>query len=760
MQKALILILVLLVWIYGSTQESINQHWHFGAGMSLNFETSPPIVDTSNINAFSAVEPAVISNQLGNLMMYSNGQIIFDAQGDTLENSEFGNIGLENIFAPYPQDPDKYYLFRSSSGFGVDYSVIDLSLNSGEGAVIDTLKEVNLQSDQSQLLVTSHENQQDYWLIIIDNNSGSGDQLHISTYLIHSAGITFSNEFSAGYTFAGWYPTLEEARISLDCSTIATSHKGHYLTMFEFNNTSGEITNSFAQSVNLPDSFIQSNLNYIEFSPGGEYLYVIQDHQTITRFDATVFDPIAFQASGQLVMISALDYWEHIKRGIDGKLYLIDNAGYIDYIENPNAVDTSMIELINDSLIMPGPAVFFPNTFSTCTLFQTVLSQNICEGDNVTIEAVGFSNADSIYWDIDFEPPADTLFYNPVEIFSGLDPGVYEFDFHYLIDTVWFVLNDEFVVFEVPNPNLGPDQTICEGDVVELNAGPVGFDYTWNTNSQSNSIEVSSPGIYSVLVENGPCSATDQIVIDMIFEPIANLEDTVLCDLSFFTVFDASDPHAVSYSWNTGSIESSIVADSAGIYSVTLINDCFSKTISAELEYIIIPPDLVDDLYEVCHTDTLLIQSVYELGDITWSNGDEGPYTEIDDQGNFSIQIDHKGCLAFDLFEVNRIPWVNVNEPIFPNIITPNNDMLNEKFEPFVPWWGGERPCDYPTLFVDIHVFNRWGDELIVADCEWDGVINGNQVADGVYYYVARMQSVCLDRNESREVSGQFTINR
>jgi gliding motility-associated-like protein len=77
------------------------------------------------------------------------------------------------------------------------------------------------------------------------------------------------------------------------------------------------------------------------------------------------------------------------------------------------------------------------------------------------------------------------------------------------------------------------------------------------------------------------------------------------------------------------------------------------------------------------------------------------------------------------------------NCPIFelPNTFTPNGDGQNDLFRPF--------PTARFIAKVDFMVFNRWGGlvfETHAPSIEWNGKnANGDDVADGVYYYQCKV---------------------
>jgi gliding motility-associated-like protein len=90
--------------------------------------------------------------------------------------------------------------------------------------------------------------------------------------------------------------------------------------------------------------------------------------------------------------------------------------------------------------------------------------------------------------------------------------------------------------------------------------------------------------------------------------------------------------------------------------------------------------------------------------------------------------IDKNGCKVSDEIFIT----VDVQRPVyFPNIFSPNEDALNDRFYPF----GGD-------------LFDRWGDLVFSQtnfqpnnyDKGWDGTRNGTRLNAGVYVYYAVIQ--------------------
>src|SRR5690606_13253337 len=88
--------------------------------------------------------------------------------------------------------------------------------------------------------------------------------------------------------------------------------------------------------------------------------------------------------------------------------------------------------------------------------------------------------------------------------------------------TYWVKVTNEFgcsatdtinITFK-PNPkvDLGKDTVVCNGVILNIDAGSDGIQYYWNTGQTTQNIKVNNPGTYSVQVtgQNG-CVKSDSI---------------------------------------------------------------------------------------------------------------------------------------------------------------------------------------------------------------------------------------------------------
>jgi gliding motility-associated-like protein len=111
-----------------------------------------------------------------------------------------------------------------------------------------------------------------------------------------------------------------------------------------------------------------------------------------------------------------------------------------------------------------------------------------------------------------------------------------------------------------------------------------------------------------------------------------------------------------------------------------------------------------------------------------WWNSQSGPYQSLTDSGVYWVEITDDCKSYVDTF---HLKLKDCSCQLFiPNAFTPNHDPYNEYFYPVIL-------CE--ALNYHLLIFNRWGDliwESYDQDEKWDGTYKGNEVPEGVYFYL------------------------
>ncbi len=150
----------------------------------------------------------------------------------------------------------------------------------------------------------------------------------------------------------------------------------------------------------------------------------------------------------------------------------------------------------------------------------------------------------------------------------------------------------------VPKPvvNLGNDTAVCANETLQLNAANPGATYEWSNNSTAQTIDVTTPGDYSVTVTNNfNCVARDTITITHLAFPVVDLgADTAICP-SRPLILNAENPGA-AYLWNNGSTTQTITVSQEGPYAVTVTNA--ANCVGSDTINITFVPEMVNNGFD------------------------------------------------------------------------------------------------------------------------------------------------------------------
>ncbi|MCB9235802.1 MAG: T9SS type A sorting domain-containing protein [Bacteroidia bacterium] len=288
----------------------------------------------------------------------------------------------------------------------------------------------------------------------------------------------------------------------------------------------------------------------------------------------------------------------------------------------------------------------------------------------------GFCSGDSVLLDA-LNPLSSILWSNgaTTQTIQVTQAGLYTVT---VTDTNGCTASDAILVSHFPDPlvDLGNDTLICANQMIFLDAGNPAFTYLWSTSDTFHAI-ITSPGdTISVLVTDGNgCSSKDTIVLFSDPEPVINLPaDTTFCEGNTI-LLDAGSP-GFSHLWSTGDTTQTLLADSMGIYEVTVtnLNGCAAK--DTFILIVNLNPDIqLGNDTNLCEGNSLLLDAGSFVGSFTWSTGDTTQTLLVDSTIILSVLVtDVFSCQGTDTIAITQVPNPVVN--LGPDTISCANLLL------------------------------------------------------------------------------------
>lgn len=306
------------------------------------------------------VSYASIADSLGDLLFYAAG-VEWDTFGVKVWNRNHllmqngdsigghPNRGQCCLIIPNPSSSNLYYLFtiqyKTNSSSNIFYSLIDMSMNGGLGAV--TQKNILIFNDSltEHFSAVKHANGRDWWLVLrryVDNK--------YYKLLVSSNGINGPYTQNIGYSPPIYYGEMEFSKQGN--KMVIVSPYG-YIDLYDFDRCTGNLSNY----VDLGEH-ISTDPNYqyygCAFSPNETKLYVSTSPININMIKHVVqYDLISanIMASKQIIYTYAdtMNFvFGQMQLAPDGKIYISKSYGYgsntnnvydqnLDYITDPNA---------------------------------------------------------------------------------------------------------------------------------------------------------------------------------------------------------------------------------------------------------------------------------------------------------------------------------------------------------------------------------------------------------------------------------------
>ncbi|WP_299439846.1 T9SS type B sorting domain-containing protein [uncultured Aquimarina sp.] len=466
---------IVLLFLLGSSLYAQGEanNWYFGQNAGINFSTTPPTPLTDGrINTLEGC--TTISDATGGLLFYTDGSTIYtrnhgvmqngtDLRGDTSSTSSA-------LIVPQPNTPNIYIVFTvdephhfnadnnssTSDGDGVNdgllYSIVDMSLDGGNGAVVSGQKNIPLvtydTSDTQESLYRCSEkitavksdDCDSFWVIthFIDTYYAfSVDQTGVNaTPITSQVGVTVPisgyRRNALGYLKAS--PEGDKLAVVHFGLTNVTGGDGPGKVLFyDFDNNTGIVSNE----IELYDGDAPYG---IEFSQNGERLYTTvgigdggQGNGFLMQFDLTLPNNQIAASGTRIANENGQDSSGFsagaLQLGPDGRIYrALYNfssgfGNYLGVIENPEEVAANIVYSDTGLLVNVdgnrgsriGLPPFIQSIFAqTIDIINSGDPNNVnlilCEGDSYRLEYQDITTATYTWFVNDVQIANNTFF--------------------------------------------------------------------------------------------------------------------------------------------------------------------------------------------------------------------------------------------------------------------------------------------------------------------------------------------------------------
>jgi gliding motility-associated-like protein len=455
-------------------------------------------------------------------------------------------------------------------------------------------------------------------------------------------------------------------------------------------------------------------LNYNILKDTTVCLYRASNHSTTYMVNATVSGALSYQ-------------W------FDGttdpvKSFTLSGAYWIDYIFNNGCRIRDSFNLV----VWRYPYV------------DLGLNQYICDTINTPI----LLNAGNSY------PPYTYLWSNgaTTQAISVNSPGIY-----------WVTLKDSSGVCSTTDSvqiylySKGPhyviqDTVFCKGQL-KLQCSTIGGAAAqyWSDGTTNYYDLIQQPGIYTATnyFASSGCQIIDSFYVKKgsAIKPI--MPNVMWCKDSAVTL-NAGASYYTSYMWSTGEITPSIQVTTSGNYWVRVSesNDCEATDTLINVQFFTPPKiNILKDTTLCSNMAFLTIDASYPgTTSYLWSDGFNLPNHDISIPGIYWVTyLLTNTCITGDTFNV--VAKKAIITDTFPNIVTPNNDNINDNID----------FKNFQFSFMHIEIFNRWGQKIFESsdpESIWRPTSD-----DGTYFYTLNFKSEC-EINKYKTLKGFITVIR
>ncbi|MBK9106427.1 MAG: gliding motility-associated C-terminal domain-containing protein [Saprospiraceae bacterium] len=192
---------------------------------------------------------------------------------------------------------------------------------------------------------------------------------------------------------------------------------------------------------------------------------------------------------------------------------------------------------------------------------------------------------------------------------------------------------------DIPDLNLGADQSLCPGELITISPGAPNVQYSWQDGSTGSSFQTTQQTTVILTITNECGTSTDTLeIIESTQGPQVNLgADIQVCAGEVVTI--PSGISGVTYAWQDGSTNPSYTTSQSGIFILDVSNNCGSDsdTIVVDISGVAPVVDLGIDT-TLCEGITLQLSSNADaITTIQWQDGTSSPTYTVTSPGMYSL---------------------------------------------------------------------------------------------------------------------------
>ena len=646
LSRFLSILLTVLLPVLAAAQGE-NNHWVFGNQNGLDFNFIPPVPFPTNLQ--TAEGSAAVSNAAGQLLFYSNGNKVYNANNAVMPNGNgmlgnftnagFGSacqgvlimpaVGSSNLYYLFTLDPLENYAPPAYPNY-LRYSVIDMSLNGGLGDVVAGQKNIIIDSTLGEKMTSVRGAGCYNWLVVHEINT---NKFH--SFKVNTAGISAAPVISVTGVPVSPFSTAAHAYYELktspnDSLIVNTSVMGAEL--HDFDRTTGILSN--ARSV-VGD--VGAFSYGAAFSPDAKKLYLARSSifKGLAQYDLSLL-PNMTAVNNSRLLVDTNYLSEDIRLAPNGKIYIItsNTGGMISVVNNPNLTGSACGFVANANLMLPnGPGVTFgtdvvvapPDTFTHVT-HDTM----ICFGPPVTVTApTGYT---SYTWSDGRHTLTDT--------FSA--PGI-----KWVAGTAGCTMRiDTFRISSLSDTTFFSKDTIaCLVSATLTLSAPTGYiSRIWQDGSTLLSNTITTPGNKWVISRNGCHYRIDTFKVQARpFDTTFHSRDTSVCFPATFTLH--APANYASYSWSNGVVLPNASFSAPGAQWVLSQNGC-----SLRMDTILVKTGHIDTTFvtfdtTLCFAPLISVMAKSGYADYVWSDGSHGQSHTFNAPATVQVYMQN-GCFA------------------------------------------------------------------------------------------------------------------